>query len=206
MINRGLDWEGLTASELQKLKGMVDKQKTRRRKIFFPRGDLSSKHTQRVNTVTRSSGDWPSWLRSVGSAPCARSSAHNWVLPFCAASCKGVNAHLSVALTHALYLMSKAATSTCCNETHGVVVLSGWCLFHFLENVAAWIWLCVAAKQHWTFSLSQWVIMKYDNPPPKKNPSCHSKPVWMSFFDSSVWWCHVWSTNESREDCQWNFL
>lgn len=151
MIKRSLAWEGLTGSEVQKMNRTVDKRSETRRKIFFPRCGLSNKHTERVNTVTRSSGDWPSWLRSVGSAPWARSSAHNWVLPFCAASCKGVNAHLSVALTHALYLMSKAATSTCCNETHGAVVLPGWCLFHFLTKVAAWICLCMAAKWHGTF-------------------------------------------------------
>lgn len=128
---------------MQKINRRINKRKARRRKIFFP-NVACPVSTHKENTVTRSSGDWPSWLRSVGSAPCARSNAHNWVLPFCAASCKGVNAHLSVALTHALYLMSKAATSTCCNETQGTVVLSGCCLFHFLLNVAAWIWLCTA--------------------------------------------------------------
>ncbi len=159
-------------------------------------------------------GDWAFWLRSVGSAQCARSGAHNWVLLFCAALCKGVNAHLSVALTHALYLMSKVATSTCCNETHGAVVLvslslSGECrcmnmtmcgcqtaldLFPFPVGYYE-IWWGTTPEQLWIKS------QKIKN----KSPSCHSKPVWVPFFDSSVWWCHVWSTNESCEDWQWHF-
>lgn len=64
-------------------------------------------------TVTRSSGVCPSWFFRVGSAPCASNKAQSWVLPFWAASWSGVNAHLSVAFTHALYFISKAATSTC---------------------------------------------------------------------------------------------
>lgn len=188
----------------------VDKRMATRRKIFFPQCGLSIRHTQRVNTVTRSSGDWPSWLRSVGSAPCARSSAHNWVLPFCAASCKGVNAHLSVALTHALYLMSKAVTSTCCNETHGAVVLSGWCLFHLLTKVAAWIWLCLAAKWHRTLLPSPtgyYEIWEGEHNTctakikPEKKKNCRSKPAWLTILWCQIWNC--WSTNE--EDCLWNF-
>ena len=64
-------------------------------------------------TVARSSAVCPSWFFMVGSAPWARSRAHNWVRPFCAASCSGVKAHLSVAFTQVLNLMSRAAMSTC---------------------------------------------------------------------------------------------
>jgi len=64
-------------------------------------------------TVTRSNGVCPSWFFRVGSAPCASNKAQSCVLPFWAASCRGVKAHLSVAFTHALYFISKAATSTC---------------------------------------------------------------------------------------------
>ena len=39
------------------------------------------------------------------------SRAHSWVLPFCAASCKGVKPHLSVALTTVLNRMRSAAMS-----------------------------------------------------------------------------------------------
>lgn len=39
--------------------------------------------------------------------------AHNWVRPFCAASCSGVNIQRSVAFTSALYLIKSAAISTC---------------------------------------------------------------------------------------------
>lgn len=52
------------------------------------------------------------WFFMVGSAPCASSSVHNCVRPFCAASCKGVNAHRSVAFTHAPCFISSAAIST----------------------------------------------------------------------------------------------
>ncbi len=41
--------------------------------------------------------------------------AHSCVLPFWAASCKGVKPHLSTAFTHVLNLISRAAISTCYN-------------------------------------------------------------------------------------------
>lgn len=67
-------------------------------------------------TVAKSSGVCPSWFFIVGSAPWANNRAQSCVRPFWAASWRGVNAHLSVALTHVLYLISRAAMSTCCTE------------------------------------------------------------------------------------------
>lgn len=69
-------------------------------------------------TETKSKGVCPSWFLRVGSAPWANNKAQSCVRPFWAASCKGVKAHLSVALTHALYFISKAATSTCCKRKY----------------------------------------------------------------------------------------
>lgn len=69
--------------------------------------------------MARSRGVWPSWFLMVGSAPWASSRAHSWVRPFCAASCSGVNAHLSVALTQVLCLISRAAMSTCWRKRDG---------------------------------------------------------------------------------------
>lgn len=74
-------------------------------------------------TETKSKGVCPSWFLRVGSAPWANNKAQSCVRPFWAASCKGVKAHLSVALTHALYLISKAATSTCCKRKHSCYTL-----------------------------------------------------------------------------------
>ncbi len=64
-------------------------------------------------TVAKSSGVWPSWFFMVGSAPWASSRAQSCVRPFCAASWRGVKAHLSVAFTQVLNLISRAAMSTC---------------------------------------------------------------------------------------------
>lgn len=86
----------------------------------------------------------------VGSAPWASSRAQSWVRPFWAASWSGVNAHLSVALTQVLYLISRAAMSTCyrCgrkgektkrrkeirNKKRTRLIQSLWCLLRAVKN------------------------------------------------------------------------
>ena len=59
------------------------------------------------SAVDKSKGVWPSWFFNVGSAPWASNNEHNCVLPFWAASCRGVKPHLSVAVNGKMFVYRK---------------------------------------------------------------------------------------------------